>query len=304
MRAADNDDSGGPASLVGAGPKVSRPAPAIDLQPGDFQPYLARWRLTADGEPFSTHSSRLLPVRRDGEPAMLKIAMAAQEQRASGLMVWWDGDGAARVLASDDGVLLIERAEGPRSLAALARSGDVGDDEATHVLCGALARLHAPRGTPPDMLVPVADWLADLWPAADRVGGVLARSAEAARQLLAEPRDIRVLHGDLHHDNVLDGGARGWLAIDPHALIGERGFDYANIFCNPENAATATAPGRFARRLDIVSSVAGIDRRRLLKWIMAYAGLSAAWYLDDGDGEGARLPLAVASQASTELARS
>ena len=42
-----------------------------------FDDYLARWHLTPDGTPIITHSSRLLPVRRDGVPAMLKIALEA-----------------------------------------------------------------------------------------------------------------------------------------------------------------------------------------------------------------------------------
>jgi streptomycin 6-kinase len=44
----------------------------------------------------------------------------------------------------------------------------------------------------------------------------------------------RALHGDLHHENVLDFGERRWLAIDPHGLHGERFFDFANIFTNPD----------------------------------------------------------------------
>lgn len=67
-----------------------RPRAVSDLMPGDFEPYLARWKLTPDGEPFQTHSSRLLPVRHDGDAAMLKIAIAPQEQRACRLMVWSD----------------------------------------------------------------------------------------------------------------------------------------------------------------------------------------------------------------------
>lgn len=273
------------------------------LTPSDFEPYLARWKLTPDGEPFQTHSSRLLPVRHGGDAAMLKIAIAPQEQRAGRLMVWWDGDGAARVLAHDDGVLVMERLAGPRSLNAMARGGEAGDDEATRILCGALRRLHAPRGPAPGALVPIEQWLADLWPAAESRGGILVRSAEAARRLLAAPQDIAVLHGDLHHDNVLDGGARGWLAIDPHALLGERGFDYANIFCNPEEAGTPITAGRMARRVDVVAKAGGLDRRRLLMWIMAYAGLSAAWYFQDHDEAGAGLPLAVAEAAAAELDR-
>lgn len=35
-------------------------------------------------------------------------------------MAWWDGDGAARVLAREGDALLLERAEGKRSPAAVA----------------------------------------------------------------------------------------------------------------------------------------------------------------------------------------
>ena len=65
-----------------------------------------------------THSSRLLPVRRRGVPAMLKLPMEAEEKRGSLLMPWWDGKGAARVLAHDRDALLLERAMGTGSLAA------------------------------------------------------------------------------------------------------------------------------------------------------------------------------------------
>lgn len=88
------------------------------------------------------------------------------------------------------------------------------------------------------------------------------------------------LHGDIHHGNVLDFGGRGWLAIDPKGLVGERGFDYANIFCNPD-AAIATSPHRLMKQLDVVANAAVHDKRRLLQWIAAWAGLSAAWSFAD-----------------------
>lgn len=108
-----------------------------------------------------------------------------------------------------------------------------------------------------------------------------------------------MLHGDIHHDNILDFGPRGWLAIDPKRLIGERGFDYANLFCNPDHA---TATGRFARRVAVVTEAAGLERKRLLQWILAWAGLSAAWCLSDGGPP--ETALAVAALAAAELARS
>jgi len=242
--------------------------------------WLARWDLVPDGEAITTPSSLLLPVRHRGQPAMLKIAREEEERRGGRLMAWWDGDGVARVLAHDDHALLLERATGPRTLAAMVAAG--ADDEATRILCAVAGRLHAPRRGPPPELVPLSRWFEALAPAARSQGGLLAEADAAARELLADPREPVVLHGDIHHGNVLDGAGRGWLAIDPKGLHGERAFDYANIFCNPDRA-TATAPGRLERRLDTVSEAAHLDRGRLLKWVVAYAGLSAAWSLEDGE---------------------
>jgi streptomycin 6-kinase len=110
-----------------------------------------------------------------------------------------------------------------------------------------------------------------------------------------------VLHGDIHHDNILYFGERGWLAIDPKGLTGERGFDYANLFCNPDRA-TATDPVCFQRRIEVVAEAAGFDRKRLLQWVLAWAGLSAAWLLKDRMP--AETPLGVAKLAAAELDRS
>lgn len=268
-----------------------------------FDAHLRRWNLVPDGPPLLTHAARLLPVRHEGRPAMLKLSVEKDEREGGVLMAWWAGEGAARVLAWDGEALLLERATGGRSLAEMARRGQ--DDEACRILCAVAARLHAPRPGPLPPLIPLSEWFRELEPAAARQGGILARCAGAARDLLAEPREVGVLHGDLHHDNVLDFGARGWLAIDPKRLWGERGFDLANIFTNPDLAdpsrPVATLPGRFARRLDVVTEAAGMERRRLLLWIVAWSGLSAAWYL--GDGDPAAIDLEIAVLAAAELDR-
>ncbi len=239
----------------------------------------------------------------DATPAMLKIAVDAEEKFGGLLMKWWDGQGAARVFAHEDDALLMERAEGLGSLVNMARSGR--DDEASRLICQVVAELHALKpGGRPHLdnvdLVPLAQWFRELEPAAARDGGILTRCAASARELLASERDVVVLHGDIHHGNILDFGPRGWLALDPKRVIGERGFDYANLFCNPE-PAIALAPGRLARQVAVVADVAGIERKRLLQWIMAYAGLSTASFLEDGEWDHAKTPLAVAEIAASEL---
>ena len=262
-----------------------------------FERHIALWQLTPDGDPIATRSSRLLPVRcRDGMTAMLKIAVNEEEARGAALMIWWAGDGAARVLAHDGNTLLLERALGGASLVEMAHGGR--DDAAIRILCGVAARLHAPRTTPPPTLMPLPLWFQELEPAAAAQGGILVEAAAAARALLADPRELRVLHGDIHHANILDFRTRGWLAIDPKGLIGERGFDFANIFCNPD-WPIATASGRLARQVGIVAAAASLEPQRLLKWVLAFAGLSAAWTL--GEGDQPDLALAVAVQAKAAL---
>lgn len=248
-----------------------------------------------DGDPLKTPSSVLLPVRQDGMPAMLKIAHENEEWRGGRLMAWWRGDGAARVLAEDDGVLLLERATGSRSLAAMARSGE--DDEATRILCEATSRLHRHRGPLPSDLVSLTDWFEPLLQAQGQ-GGVIAEGRSVARELLGQQQEIVVLHGDIHHENVLDAGPRGWIVIDPKGLLGDRAFDFVNILRNPDDA-TALIPARFARQVEVIAEVAALDRIRLLRWTLAFASLSAVWILGDGDHPG--LDLAVAELAAAAL---
>jgi len=264
-----------------------------------YAPWLDRWSLVPDGEAFTTGlGSHLLPVLKDGATAMLKIAVGEEEREGGELMEWWGGLGAARVLAREDCALLMERVSGPRSLARMALNGE--DDEATTALCEAAAGLHAPRAQPPPQsLVPLEAWHRALWPRAAADGGTFAKAEVAARRLLATPRDVVVLHGDFHHDNVLDGGTRGWLAIDPKGLLGERGFEYANLFRNP-TAEIALMPGRMRRQVEIVARLARLDPVRLLQWILAYAGLGAAWSIESGHDPAPGLT--IAEVAAAELA--
>ena len=263
-----------------------------------YQPWLDRWGLSPDGAAFTTRwGSHLLPVRHNSIAAMLKVAVQEEERRGALLMAWWAGEGAAQVFAQEGDALLMERLDGGRSLAAMATGGQ--DDEATAILCATAAGLHAARANPaPASLVPMDRWFAALAPAAAAHGGTFAKAAAAAAPLLAEPRDIVVLHGDYHHDNVLDGGPRGWLVIDPKGVLGERAFEFANLFRNP-TAELALTPGRMRRQAAIVAREARIEPRRLLQWVLAYAGLGAAWSLDSGHD--AQPGLDIAEIAAAEL---
>ncbi|MGD9713144.1 MAG: aminoglycoside phosphotransferase family protein [Thermomicrobiales bacterium] len=243
-----------------------------------FEIFMQRWGLDADGEPIVTPISALLPVRSGRQPAMLKILMNDEERAGSDLLAWWDGHGCVRVLNRANDAVLLERATGQRSLLAMAMSGR--DDDATRIICEAASVLHTPRAKPPpSSLVPLDRWFAPLLQFAAGRRDIFQRAAECAERLLSTPREVTVLHGDLHHGNVLDGGSRGWLAIDPKGLIGERTFDFVNILRNPLGCF-GNDPLRLARQVDVIARAATLDTARLLDWTIAFCGLSAVWNLE------------------------
>lgn len=265
----------------------------------DFRPYLDRWALQPDGDPIATLAANLIPVVHGESPAMLKVAHEADEIFGAAVMDWWEGDGAARVIAIDGTAMLMERAVGTRSLVQMVREG--GDDAASKIICAAATHLHTPRPRPMPPLKPLDAWFEALEPGAGKYGGIVRTAHQAFETLVRDSREVAVLHGDLHHENVLDFGPdRGWLAIDPKGLLGDRGYDFANIVCNPErDFDLVTSHGRILRQVGVIAKEADYDRQRLMLWLLAYTGLSAAWILDDGDIP--RLEFAVAETVIAEL---
>ncbi len=252
---------------------------------GPWQPWLARWQLVPDGHGIERPGSSLLPVTLpDGRPAMLKQLRDPDELRGAQLLAWWQGQGAVAAYDQSPGVLLMERATGPSALALL-QQGD--DAQATQVVCATAALLHAQRQpalaaqlpTVQDRFVALNRPLAVAVSAAQ--AGVVQQCAAVAQALLNAPEHALVLHGDLHHGNVLQS-ARGWLAIDPKGVVGERGFELAVLLCNPDVEADGHDSALLARAQQM-AAVAGVDRRRLVQWAAARSALSAAWFAEDGD---------------------
>jgi streptomycin 6-kinase len=261
----------------------------------DPAPWLDRWNLTVAGDRIVTHSSVLVPVVQGERPVMLKLTQEPAEQIGGAALAWWDGQGAVAVLQRENGALLMERPTGSESLYQWALDGN--DDASIEILCQTTATLHAHRATDPPEVPTLDSWFRDLLKSTDeRQEVVLGR--QLLEQLLATERDRVLLHGDIHHRNVLQHSDGRWLAIDPKGILGERTYDYLNIFRNP-NESIATDPSRVDARLDQITRAAGLDRIRLLQWIAAFCALSLAWnYYPEGSPDA---DLAVARLALSRL---
>lgn len=274
--------------------------------PALVEAYAAR-RSLAVGDPYPLSYNFVVPVDGPEGAAVLKIAPPGTDHlaREAAVLRAWDGHGAVRVhdFDPDLNAFLMERAEPGTPLAddVTASETAAADDEATGVLAAAMRALWRPA--PPGLDVPdIAGhaehfaWYRAKFGADGPIGGGMVDRAAELFDVLVETSGARVLlHGDLHHDNVLrarrdDGPA--WLAVDPHGAVGDPGFDTAQLLWNPGDflagSLGCTAGRVLDARLDRLAAdldgtVPGADlgRDRLTAWAFVKAVLSEVWMVQD-----------------------
>jgi streptomycin 6-kinase len=255
--------------------------------PGLLGELAARWALTVDPHFPGIAINYVAPATRaDGTACVLKVSRHVEETRNEiAALRLWDGNGAARLLEADasSGAVLIERLDPGTMLVDVA---EADDEAATVIAAGVLRQLWHPAPERSD-LRPLASWC----DAYDRNREALARGAGGfpadlfrrtdalRRELLGSVEAPVVLHGDLHHYNVLRAARAPWLAIDPKGLAGDRCFDVCQFFRNPR----AVPPEVNRRRLDVFCTELGLDRERTRAWCLVHAVLDACWDFEDGN---------------------
>jgi streptomycin 6-kinase len=252
--------------------------------------FLDHWALRLDGPAGHGMASLVLPViRTDGTLGALKLQPVSEENAAApiGLRAW-NGDGVVRLLDHDPdtGTMLLERLDATRPLSSVA-----DDTAALQILAELLARLVAVPA-PEDLrhLADIAAAMLDQVPRAvprlrDPAQQRLVRTcASATAELIGEPGD-RLLHWDLHYDNILAGQREPWLAIDPEPLAGDPGFDLLPALHNrwDEVVATGDVARAVLRRFDLLTEVLGLDRQRATGWTLSRVLQNALWDIEDGE---------------------
>ncbi|WP_030569166.1 aminoglycoside phosphotransferase family protein [Streptomyces aureocirculatus] len=258
----------------------------IAALPARVAEFVDRWQLRVVGDSMYGMAALVLPVERgDGGPAVVKFQLLDEETAGEPVALRvWDGDGAVRLLDYDDttGTMLLERARSGRELTAFAEAGRDKTREAVVLLAELLARLTSVPA-PPGMrtLGDIAARMLDDTPAALRnlpdpaERALIARCADAVREVVGEPGD-RMLHWDLHFDNVLASDREPWLAIDPKPLAGDPGFDLWPALDNLFDA------DEVCWRFDAMTEVLGLDRERARAWTLGRVLQNALWDIEDG----------------------
>jgi streptomycin 6-kinase len=252
-----------------------------------------RWSLQI-GPPFTPLSYNYVApaVRADGREVVIKAGVINPELLCEAAALrQYGGRGVARLLDADEaqGVMLLERLRPGTMLAALP-----DDDEATRVAAALMRQLWRP--VPPDHPFPtVAQWAQGLSRLRRHFSGgsgpfpeALVATAEALfTELLAATTEPRLLHGDLHHNNILAAERQPWLAIDPKGVVGDRGYEVGALLRNrlPQPFNRATAGPILARRRALLAEMLALAPEAITGWGVAHCVLSAWWrYEDHGHG--------------------
>ena len=249
--------------------------------------YLERWALKPVEPPIQTPSSTLVFVQRhDGANAVLKIFKpVSDEARGADALRHFGALGAVRVLEHAADSVLLERLVPGTALSSLVYARR--DDEATAIFCDIVNTIHRPE-LPTEAYPTIEDWGQGFaWyrnSGDSRLPASIIERAEATFVELASSQGSRLLlHGDLHHDNILHDERLGWRAIDPKGVIGEAAYETGAMLRNPgEDPAIYADATVIDRRVSIITERLGLDRRRILAWNFAQIVLSQIWMIQDG----------------------
>lgn len=222
-----------------------------------------------------TYNLVLAAESKSGEEIVVKLSVPNKELRTEmHALRLHDGQGYVRLIDGDAdlGVLLLEKVRPGSPL-----SGVPNDEQAVAFFCGVLNRQRHVDASPADFPT-LADWGQGL----QRIkpGAMPAERIEKAqrihRRLIETAAATTLLHGDLHHDNLLST-EDDWVAIDPKGVIGDPCYEPIPFLLN-----YLKDKEQLQKRIDSICAQTGLDKGRVTAWGFAHTVLSAWWHVEDG----------------------
>ena len=242
----------------------------------------------------------VVPVRRpDSAERVLKVAVSGDPDdyvvERDALLHYaglppTPGVRVVRLLGWDDDLSLLELEKVDGAELGAGWPHGKADSELTAELARTMRALWAD----PTIEAPWRDLTAWMGALAQPARGIDPALLAVARDLGAELRqgaDPVVLHGDLHHENVLRGPDGNLVVLDPNGVLGAPGFDVGALLWNPWGEVL-NHPEVMPVRLDVLADELEMDRTEVRAWGWVVAVLSAAWLVEDGADQAYQLGVA------------
>jgi streptomycin 6-kinase len=246
--------------------------------------------------PYNLSYNYVAPaIQADGTPVVVKVGFPRSDVVASefAALSWMNPEGVCLLLnhAPEYEAILLEQVTPGTLLADLCESGK--DDEATRLGAQAMRRIWVPTPNAAEVFPfeTTEDWAEGFQRLRERFdegtgpfpAGLVDEAEGLWHDLTASSAPSVLLHGDCHHDNILQATRAPYLVIDPKGIIGEPAFETGTFLRNP-GPFLKTQPDMIsitARRIAILSEELGMERERIRGWAVAQAVLSAWWWIED-----------------------
>ena len=224
----------------------------------------------------------LVEVISTGETAILKMAPMDKSMMTEVRWLGCFNEGVPKIYWYDEEyyAFLMERLEPGQSLKTLVKAGD--DDSATRIICQTIRNLqsHQQKQSEFTHIAELADSLSVLKNHLDN--RTLSKAESLFRELTTDRTQDVILHGDLHHDNILSSELT-WKVIDPHGYVGDPVFEVGSMIynpcdCFPQDQSIAQI---IDRRLHILAEELPFDPQRIKAWAFCKTALSIAWTIED-----------------------
>lgn len=236
----------------------------------------------SDLEPVSNMTfNYVLAGHQQQTPIVLKLGLNSKAIFKEGECLRAFSDhGAVKLLAASDGMLLMERAVPGVSLKSYFPKKD---HLATSVVCELMQKLHAVALPSQHHYYHIQDLLTCLDEEVDIPAKTVSKARQLRDQLLSSTTNDVLLHGDLHHDNILQQGDR-WVAIDPKGFVGDPVFELAAFLSNPmpDVLAVLNVMDLVERRIQQCAKQLNMPAQRIRDWHYVKSVLCWVWSLQDG----------------------
>lgn len=260
-----------------------------------LQNYLKLWSLSEPKLLATTPTSFIYEVS-SGEDFILKILTPIglqDEKESAAVLTAWQGRGAVSLKAFDQGALLIERLEGP-NLYAFSASDQ--EEQATQILCGIIRKIHAnpiPQRHTIPLLGVLFEPLMNFQQIPSDKKKLFKKAVEMGRHLLQTQSEVVLLHGDLHHENVMKRKTGEYVCFDPKGFIGDPSYEIATILKNPwDYPAISEREDLCLARAQSFAEALQLPLDRILGFAFVHMCLSAMWALQDGGDPSHQLKIA------------
>ncbi|MBI5151307.1 MAG: phosphotransferase [Candidatus Pacebacteria bacterium] len=243
--------------------------------------------------PFNLSYNYVAPVvRSDGTNAVLKIGFPQDREfrTETEALTIFHGEGVVKLLEADpeNSIILLEQVKPGKPLSEIE-----DDEEATRILARVMKKLWKPLPEKHNFIT-IQEWSTaipnlrkDFHGTTGPLPTYLVDKAEHLfYKLIVSSGKSVLVHGDLHHDNVLSSERDGWLTIDPKGIAAEPAYEVAAMIRNPyEKLKNISHLEPFLRRrIEILSKELDIHPKRIHEWCLAQTVLSAVWNVKSTKG--------------------